>query len=735
MPAVKRAPARGRWSTFVKDRSVVAIVALWALAVAQPLLDLFGQSPEFFVANGISRLEMVLLAIVIVVIGPIVLIGLQFAVRRWARGAARDVHLATVGLLCALLALSVLRQLDVGDAVVAGAVAVLAGVGGAYVEDTVPPVRTGLCYLALSPILFLVAFLAFSPASDLVWHPGATDVEAGTAGDPAPVVVLSLDEFPLASLLRPDGTINERRFPNFARLADASTWYQDATSMAQTTERSVPSTLTGIFPDPDALPTSRDHPRSLFTLLEEQYDEWVREQVTDVCPESICPSDAGLLDVDRLWSALADSAAVYGHLIAPPSLRDHLPVIDRSWGGFVTDDATTTSSPDEDDAFTSLVDASVAGEESANGPLAPDPACPDAAFWCGAPRIGELAAAIEEPTGDGPNLWVVHATIPHNPWILTPEGHQYLPRSFDTLVVPGLQNDNTWVDDEVLTRQGLQRHLLQVGAVDRQLGVVMDALEAQGLWDDALVVVTADHGIAFTPGQPARNPVASTLAEIFHVPLFIKAPQQAHGEIETGNALTMDVLPTIVDLLDVDTDWEFDGESLASGPHRPDKPVLLDGERSALTTDFDDVLAVAARNQALLPHGDDWLGVAAVGTYGDLVGRPVTAIDAGDPPSGTWRTDQAEEFDDWDPDGGGLTPVLLRGDLRSDATTTPTEALVAVNGTVAGVAVAFHASNDGELTFSAVLAEELLQPGHNEVQLLLPTTIGGRRFHVVPYAG
>jgi arylsulfatase A-like enzyme len=33
------------------------------------------------------------------------------------------------------------------------------------------------------------------------------------------------------------------------------------------------------------------------------------------------------------------------------------------------------------------------------------------------------------------------------------------------------------------------------------------------------------------------------------------------------NALNMDVLPTIVDALDIETDWEFDGQSLlGDGP-------------------------------------------------------------------------------------------------------------------------------------------------------------------------
>ena len=36
-----------------------------------------------------------------------------------------------------------------------------------------------------------------------------------------------------------DGTINERRFPNFARLAAESSWFRNATSVAATTTESV----------------------------------------------------------------------------------------------------------------------------------------------------------------------------------------------------------------------------------------------------------------------------------------------------------------------------------------------------------------------------------------------------------------------------------------------------------------------------------------------------------------
>ena len=50
------------------------------------------------------------------------------------------------------------------------------------------------------------------------------------------------------------------------------------------------------------------------------------------------------------------------------------------------------------------------------------------------------------------------------------------------------------------SRPGRQRHLLQLAYVDSLIGDLVQELKAQGIYDDALVVLTADHGISFEPG-------------------------------------------------------------------------------------------------------------------------------------------------------------------------------------------------------------------------------------------
>ena len=56
----------------------------------------------------------------------------------------------------------------------------------------------------------------------------ATGPPPARAATRPPVVLIVLDEFPVDSLLLPDGRIDARRFPGFASLARHSTWFPNA---------------------------------------------------------------------------------------------------------------------------------------------------------------------------------------------------------------------------------------------------------------------------------------------------------------------------------------------------------------------------------------------------------------------------------------------------------------------------------------------------------------------------
>ena len=73
-------------------------------------------------------------------------------------------------------------------------------------------------------------------------------------------------------------------------------------------------------------------------------------------------------------------------------------------------------------------------------------------------------------------------------------------------------------------RPSAAAYVLQVGFTDRVIGLLLDKLEAAGLYDRALIVVTADHGMSFRSDAPPRIVTDANVADIAAVPLFVKYP-------------------------------------------------------------------------------------------------------------------------------------------------------------------------------------------------------------------
>ncbi len=104
----------------------------------------------------------------------------------------------------------------------------------------------------------------------------------------------------------------------------------------------------------------------------------------------------------------------------------------------------------------------------------------------------------------------------------------------------------------------------EVAFTDREIGRLIEGLQELGRWDDALRVFTADHGENM--GEDglyfAHGPSLADAA--LRVPLMIAGPTIPAGRYDGGIALIEDVVPTLLDLAQIDEKlWpEFDGSSL-----------------------------------------------------------------------------------------------------------------------------------------------------------------------------
>jgi len=112
-------------------------------------------------------------------------------------------------------------------------------------------------------------------------------------------------------------------------------------------------------------------------------------------------------------------------------------------------------------------------------------------------------------------------------------------------------------------RDYLSRYAAEVHSLDRQVGRLIDGLRESGLLDDALLVLTSDHGEALENdhGYSFSHSNGMT-ADQLHVPLLVRCFGCPVGRSVDRPVSTVDILPTALDLLGVGTDVVTDGAHL-----------------------------------------------------------------------------------------------------------------------------------------------------------------------------
>jgi hypothetical protein len=663
-------PALGR-----ELRSFLDLLALCGFAIAQPLLGLFGGAPQHFAFRGATGADIVAFAFGAVLLPPLLLWAGEAAVGLVLPRARRVVHLALVGALVAVFVVQLARPLGRGIPLFLLAV-VVAGLAVALLARW-PAARLWLRYAAVAPVAFLALFLLGSPASRLIGSEAtAAEVEVGA---PAPVVVLVFDELPLTSVIRSDGTLDEELFPNLVELAAGSHWFRNATTVSGSTWHAAPAIATGRLPRSEAAPIAADHPESLFTLLGEGYGLNVVESVSRLCPSDLCGVEA--LGGGGRRELLRDAARV---MRARLSLRGP-----------------------SGDPVAGLVEAPVAGAAAEEDGFAD----------FGLNQPDRFRGFLDGITADEAGLHYLHILLPHVPYRYLPSGAVYESPDPDL----GRVGDD-WAPEPWLTTLARQRHLLQVAYVDRLLGELVDTLRQRGVYDDALVILTSDHGIAFEPGGPIRGLEGQdlddrTLSDLLWVPLIVKEPHQRQGEVNDDDVTTLDVVPTIADVLDVDLPWSVDGRSVLGPPRPPGPKVLLGSEVNPFGVEVTGPIEVdpdAGWQRVLdngvdrfLPTGGGADRLHRVGPAPDLVGTAVG--EAGGLEPLTAELHDPARFADVDP-GGGTVPALVRGHVEG-AVGAPLA--VAVNGVVAATAPAYD--DGGRAAFAVVVGDRWFRPGANEV--------------------
>ena len=181
---------------------------------------------------------------------------------------------------------------------------------------------------------------------------------------------------------------------------------------------------------------------------------------------------------------------------------------------------------------------------------------------------------------------------------------------------------------------------------------------------------------------------------------------------------SVDVVPTIAQVLGVKLGWHVDGRSvLASGP----------GSRTVRVNSFSTPFARAealreqanARKEALFGSGSWGPKLAATGLYWQLVGRPVAQLQAMGSLDATATVDKVgSRLLHALPKGSLLAPSPLGGTVSG--LQPGTTIALAVNGRVAAVSQVYRQLGGG-LRFSLLPSDTAFRPGRNGARAFVVT--------------
>jgi arylsulfatase A-like enzyme len=103
----------------------------------------------------------------------------------------------------------------------------------------------------------------------------------------------------------------------------------------------------------------------------------------------------------------------------------------------------------------------------------------------------------------------------------------------------------------------------EIRSMDAALGRLLDALGERGLLDNALVIITSDHGEEFDEHGWVGWHSHTLYDELLHVPLIVKLPGDAHAGTRVAPLVRLlDVAPTVLDILRRPRHPDFDGTSV-----------------------------------------------------------------------------------------------------------------------------------------------------------------------------
>jgi arylsulfatase A-like enzyme len=189
--------------------------------------------------------------------------------------------------------------------------------------------------------------------------------------------------------------------------------------------------------------------------------------------------------------------------------------------------------------------------------------------------FSQAADYLEPLSKGGPFFLTVDSYDPHEPWD-PPESYvkmyydepYNLKEPFSVIYGP-----SSYLLPRELERMKA-RYSAEVTMMDRWLGRFLDKMEELGLFENTLLILLSDHGVAHGEHGYTGKPDNVLWPEVTDIPFYIRHPEgKGSGQKSAYYASTHDVAPTILGTLGIEPRQELEGQDLSV--------MLGDGEPEA----------------------------------------------------------------------------------------------------------------------------------------------------------
>ncbi len=173
-----------------------------------------------------------------------------------------------------------------------------------------------------------------------------------------------------------------------------------------------------------------------------------------------------------------------------------------------------------------------------------------------------------ERSGRRPFLLFLHTYQVHCPYNPPPEWDLFSDRDYDGLV----RSTTACLGDleEIKPRMTSSdyQHIIdkydgEIAYVDHELGRLFETLDTLGLLETSVIIVTSDHGENFDdhPGHKLGHE-GQLYDHTVRVPLIVRAPGLPRGAVVQAQVESIDIAPTLLDIIGLDAPSPMDGTSL-----------------------------------------------------------------------------------------------------------------------------------------------------------------------------